>query len=114
MLSVGHKTFTRGGSANPFSLHDTGAATAFLALQATHLGLHTHSMGGYDQAKARAAFGIPEDYDMGAVTAIGYFGGLDSLDDSLREREAAPRTRKPLGEFVFGEWNQPAPFLSGQ
>lgn len=108
VLSVGKKTFTQNGNPNHYALHDTGAATANLALQATVLGLHTHSMGGFDREKIRVAFQIPADYEIGAVTAIGYFGNIDALPDSLKTMETSPRGRKPLNEFVFSEWNQPA------
>lgn len=107
MLSVGKKTFTQNGNPNHYALHDTGAATANLALQATALGLHTHSMGGFNRDKIRAAFQVPEDYEIGAVTAIGYLGNVDILPDSLKAAETSPRKRKPLVEFVFSEWNKP-------
>jgi nitroreductase len=108
MLSVGKKTFTQNGNPNHYALHDTGAATANIALQATLLGFHTHSMGGFDRDKIRAAFQIPEDYEIGAVTAMGYLGNVDVLPDSLKAAETSPRNRKPLSEFVFSEWNKVA------
>lgn len=108
MLSVGKKTFTQNGKPNHYALHDTGAATAYLALQATSMGFHIHSMGGFDREKIRAAFGIPEDYEIGAVTAIGYFGNVETLPDSLKAAETSARNRKPLSEFVFSEWNKAA------
>jgi hypothetical protein len=44
--------------------------------------------------------------------AIGYPGNPDSLPQKLRERELAPRTRKPLKEFVMtGTWGRTAPFV---
>jgi len=108
LLSVAKKAFTQNGSPNGCALHDTGAATAYLSLAATALGLHTHSMAGFDKDKARASFGIPSDYEIGAVTAVGYFGDPSTLPDPLKEREVASRTRKPVAEFVFSEWEKPA------
>ena len=108
ILSVASKTFAHNGSANHFAIHDTGAATAYIGLQATALGLHTHSMAGFDQEKARAAFGIPESFQIGAVTALGHLGDVESLPEGLREQELSPRKRKPLAEFVFAEWEKPA------
>jgi nitroreductase len=108
MLSVGKKAFTQNGSPNHYALHDTGAATANLALQATTLGFHTHSMGGFDRDKIRAALEIPKDYGIGAVTAIGYLGDVDALPDSLKAAETSARNRKPLSEFVFSEWGKAA------
>jgi nitroreductase len=108
VLSIAKKTFSSNGSPNHFGLHDTGAATALIALQATSDGLHTHSMAGYDAEKARASFAIPADYDMGAVTALGYFGDPASLPERMQKTEVAPRQRKPLEEFVFSDWEKPA------
>jgi nitroreductase len=108
VLSVAKKTFTGKDSPNRFALHDTGAATANLALQATANGLHTHSMAGFDAEQVRASFAIPTDYEIGAVTAIGYFGDPASLPEHLQKIEVAPRQRKPLEEFLFSEWEKPA------
>lgn len=111
LLSVGKRTFSPGpytGQHNPYALHDTGAASAFLALQTSALGLHAHGVGGFDREKARAHFNIPEDFEIGACWAIGYLGDPDTLPQRLREREIAPRTRKPIAEFVFAEWEVPA------
>jgi nitroreductase len=110
VLSVAKKTFTAKAAPNRFNLHDTGAALAHLALQATAIGLHTHSMAGFDAEQVRASFAIPSDYDIGAVTAVGYFGDPESLPEHLRKMELAPRQRKPLEEFVFSEWETPAHF----
>jgi nitroreductase len=110
VLSVAKKTFTQKGSPNRHGLHDTGAATAYLALHATAAGLHTHSMAGFDQEQARASFAIPSDYDIGAVTAIGYFGDPTELPEHLQKMEVSPRQRKPLEEFVFSDWEKPAQF----
>jgi nitroreductase len=110
MLSVAKKTFTAKPAPNRFNLHDTGAALANLALQATANGLHTHSMAGFDAEQLRASFAIPSDYDIGAVTAIGYFGDPAGLPDHLHKMEVSPRQRKPLEEFVFSDWEKPAQF----
>ena len=108
ILSVASKTFARTGETNHFAIHDTGAATAYLSLQATALGLHTHSMAGFDKKKARSAFGIPEAYEIGAVTALGYLGDVDHLPEGLLERELGARERKPLSEIVLLDWEKPA------
>jgi nitroreductase len=100
-FSAGKKTFSQNGKANRFGLHDTGAATANLAIQATALGLRCHFMGGFDTQRARSEFHIPDDFELGAAFAIGY----------IDETAAAPpvRTRKGLEEIVFsGDWGTPA------
>lgn len=109
LLSVAKRAFTHSGEPNRFALHDTGAAWATFALCAEERGLHTHAMAGFDAAAARVAFAVPEDYEMGAAIALGYFGDHVKLDGPLLEREAAERTRKPLTEWVFaGTFGQSA------
>ena len=100
-VTAAKKTFTHNGKPNYYGMHDTGAGLAVLAVQATALGLHLHAMGGFDQAKARADFGIPEDFELGAAFAIGYVEGSPEPPTT--------RTRKPLGEMVFGtQWGTTA------
>jgi nitroreductase len=108
ILSVSSKTFAHNGQPNAYALHDTGAASANLTLEATALGLHTHGMAGFDKDKARASFNIPDDFELGAVWALGYLGDPTALPEQLHQMELAPRTRKPLPEFVFAAWETPA------
>jgi nitroreductase len=108
MVSIAKKTFTSNGSPNRYAMHDVGAASATLALQATADGLHIHSMGGFDQEQVRASFAIPSDYEIGAAIALGYFGNPDDLHERMRKNEVAPRERKPLEALVFSEWEKPA------
>jgi nitroreductase len=110
VLSIGKKTFSHNGAANKFALYDTGAATANLMLEAIALGIHSHGMAGFDADKARAVFKIPDDFEVGAVIALGYLGDVSSLPEKLQKQETAPRSRKPLQEVVFSDWEQPAKF----
>jgi nitroreductase len=105
VLTVAKKTFSSNGTENGYALHDTSAASALMSLQATALGLHTHGMAGFDKDKARANFELPADYTPVAVWALGYLGDPDSLPDHLKQIELAERTRKPLSEIVFTNWN---------
>jgi hypothetical protein len=44
--------------------------------------------------------------------AIGYKADPAKLPEALKERDLAPRQRKPLSEFVFaGRWGQPSPLM---
>ncbi len=105
-FSAAKKTFTHNGVPNRFGLHDTGAAAANLAVQATALGLHAHFMGGFDAQRARAEFHVPEDFEIGAAFAIGY------IDESAVQQ--GQRTRRALEDIVFGgEWGAPVAELQG-
>jgi nitroreductase len=112
-LSVAHLTTQRDGKPNRVALHDVGSASAQLTLEANARGLQVHQMAGFDAEKARQTFAIPPDWEPVAAMAIGYPGDPESLPEKLRDRELAPRTRKPLGEFVMsGGWGHTAPFVT--
>jgi hypothetical protein len=110
MLSVAHRNFTKNNQANRHAFHDVGLAAMNLSVQATAEGLFVHQMAGILPDKAREVYAIPADWDAVAGVAIGYLGDPNQLPQGLRERETAPRTRKPLYEFVFaGAWGTPSP-----
>lgn len=88
------------GKPRPWARYDLGQAVAHLTVQAQHEGLHTHQMGGFDGARIARAFGLAEHLEVVSVTAIGVLGDVDALPEPLREREIAPRLRKPLDELV--------------
>ncbi len=108
--SFGKKTFAKNGQPNGYALHDTGAASATLSLQAQSMGLHTHGMGGFDRETLRAFFGVPSDFEIGACWTIGYLGDPENLPDNYKVQEQSPRTRNPLESFVFTDWDKPAIF----
>lgn len=110
ILSVARKHFAHNGEINRHYWHDTGAAMANFGVQITALGLHSHSMAGFDHEKAQKAFHIPDDFETVAVTAVGYQGDPDSLSEGMRKSEIAPRQRKELKEIVFSEWEKPFQF----
>ncbi len=92
---------------NRFAFHDLGMAVGNLLFQATSMGLYVHQMGGYDAAKAREVFDIPENFEPGAMIAIGYRGEIDNLPVNLRRKELAIRKRKDISDFVFrGGWKR--------
>lgn len=108
ILTVARLRYSRDGRKNRSALHDVGLATENLLLQAVDLGLVAHAAGGFDAARAREAFAIPEEHAPVAMVILGYPGDPMELSEPLRERELAPRTRRPLEEIVFtGRWGTP-------
>jgi nitroreductase len=111
-IAVSHLNFDN-GTPNRNAFYDTGAATALLSVQATELGLFVHQMAGFDPQKAKQVFAIPEAWEPIAAFAIGYPGDPASLPEKLRARELAPRTRKPISDFVMtGQWGHTASFAA--
>jgi len=88
-------------SDNPWARYDLGQAVAHLTIQAQHEGLHTHQLGGFDGAVLAEAFGLTKNETIVTVTALGVLGDAGTLPPELRERESAPRTRKPLSELLL-------------
>lgn len=112
-LSVAQVKNPKDGAPNRWAFHDVGSASAQLTTEANSRGLYVHQMAGLDPNKARQVFNIPADWDTVAAMAIGYPGDPATLPDKLRERELAPRVRKPVSEFVMaGGWGHTAPFVS--
>jgi nitroreductase len=100
-FSAGKKTFTHNGAPNRFGIHDAGMALSTMMLQAVALGLRVHGMGGFDPARAREIFHVPDDFEIGAAFAIGY----------PAERRPTERKRNPVSRMVFeSDWEKPAGF----
>lgn len=111
-LAVSRMTFHNNGTPNRNAFYDTGAASALLSVEATAQGLAVHQMAGFDHLKAKQVFEIPDDCEPIAAMAIGYPGDPESLPGKLRDREVAPRTRKPLTEIVMsGRWGHTSPIV---
>lgn len=95
------ETATAEGTPQRWAVYDLGQAVAHLSIQAHHDGLHVHQMGGFEPDAVRAAFDIDERFEPVTVIALGRLGDPDTLPEKLRERESAPRVRKPLDEIVL-------------
>jgi len=114
MVSVARLSFEEDGKPNRHAFHDVGQAVANLIVQATALGLVVHQMAGIFPDKIRKLYGIPEGYEAVAGIALGYPGAPEILPERLRQRELAPRSRKPIQDFVFsGRWGRPSPIVTG-
>jgi len=112
VLGVVSLRFARNAKDNRAAVHDLGLAAGNLLLEATARGLFVHQMIGILPDKARDIYGIPEGFEAWTGLAIGYKADPANLPDPLRERDLAPRQRKPLPEFVFsGKWENPSPLV---
>ncbi len=95
------ETVRADGEPQPWAVYDTGQAAAFFTVQAHAGGLATHQMGGFDRAALAAGLGLGDALQPIAVMAVGHLGDPAGADEKLREREAAPRTRRPLADTVI-------------
>jgi len=63
--------------------------------------------------KARELYSIPEGVQPLTGLAIGYVADPNILPDAYKPRDLAPRQRKPLAEFVFGnQWGTASPIVT--
>jgi nitroreductase len=93
--------FARNDKPNRAAEHDLGLASANLVLEATRRGLFVHQMIGILPDRARELYEIPEGFEALTALAIGRRGDPGNASEQLRERDQAPRSRRPLAEFVF-------------
>jgi nitroreductase len=106
--------FAANGQPNAAAHHDLGLASATLTIEATARGLSVHQMIGILPDRARELYNIPEGVEPLTALAIGYRGEPDALPESYRPRDLAPRRRKPVGEFVFGDkWGTTSSLVGG-
>ncbi len=111
-LGVVSLKFAHDAKDNRAAVHDLGLAAGNLLLEATTRGLFVHQMIGILPDMARKIYEIPEGFEAWTALAIGYKGDETNLPDQLRERDLAPRQRKPLRDFVFsGKWENPSPLV---
>ncbi len=101
LLACADSVFSGNEKDNRWGQYDTGMASFSLVVQATELGLMVHQMGGFDDAKVRLDFSIPERFAPMAMIAIGYQLAANEIPADMQERELAPRSRRELGESFF-------------
>jgi nitroreductase len=99
IVVLSKKTFDDGRT-SPTHSYDTGAAWMSLALQGSAMGLVVHGMAGFDYNRARVDLGVPEDYKVEAMIAVGHPGNVEDLPEQHRAREKRS-PRRPVRELVF-------------
>lgn len=94
------RTHFSSGAVNHSALYDLGMAIGNLNLQATHLGISLHQMGGFDKQKLRESLKLSKGLDPHVIIATGYRGSPDLLPEPLKTREQSVRRRKEFHEFT--------------
>lgn len=86
---------------------DVGQAAAHVTLQAAATGRHAHQIAGFDKDAVAAGLGVPGHYRVMSGIVIGSRGDPAAMPDSERDREARPRTRRPLPDVALTRWGVP-------
>jgi len=94
------ETSTAEGAPITHAVYDLGQSIAHLSVQAHHDGLVVHQMSGFDPEQIRAITGLDERFVPMTVIALGDLGDASALPETLQQREAAPRVRRPIHETV--------------
>ncbi|HEX8234485.1 MAG TPA: nitroreductase family protein [Abditibacteriaceae bacterium] len=100
VLLIAKKTFSHNGSPNRVHQFDTGTCSGYMTLQAAMNGLYAHGMAGFDTDMARATLGIPSDFEIMAVFAIGRRGDTNDLPADMAARQV-PSGRRSVSESVM-------------
>ncbi len=100
LVMISKNTFDHNGKPCHTHSFDTGSAWMSLALEGTSRGLVVHGMEGFDYDKARKVLGVPDDYTIEAMAAIGKRAPKETLPPELQKREG-PSPRRPLEEIIM-------------
>jgi len=79
---------------------DAGSAWENLALEASSRGIVAHGMQGFDYEKAGVDLGIPPNFEVMAMIAIGKKGPREILPPELQKKEKLT-DRKPLNKIIM-------------
>jgi len=91
-----------------YARYDLGQAVAHLTLQAHATGLAAHQYAGHDRAAVAAELGVPDHVELMAGVAVGVPGDPSIATDREREKQARPRSRRPLETLTHTEtWGRP-------
>ena len=82
-----------------YQSYDTGAAVAYLVLQASLAGLAAHIIAGFDKQAIRQTLGIPDDFHIESAIVVGRRAPADILPVEFQAREQ-PTERRPLASLV--------------
>jgi nitroreductase len=86
-----------------YALLGCGLAAENLMLQAFKEDVIGHAIAGFDPLVVKAKLGIPEDYIVITLIALGYPGDETHLSEKHLALEHSPRQRKPESEVIC--WN---------
>lgn len=100
LVIISKNTFDHNGKPARTHSYDTGSAWMSLAVEGTSRGLVVHGMQGFDYDKAKTSLGIPDDYTVEAMAAIGKRAPKETLSPELQAKEF-PSSRRPLEEIVM-------------
>lgn len=101
LLLVAVAETERDGVALRWAEYDLGQAVAHLSVEAESRGLNVRQMGGFDPDALRTAFELAPELVPVSIVAVGKYTEAEDIPQGIRERDAAPRTRRALEELAI-------------
>ncbi len=84
-----------------YGMYDVALSVMSMVLEAEHLGLRAHQIAGFRETELKKILSLPAHEELVVVTAFGYEGSIESLDDRTKAKEMSKkRERKPLDQVV--------------
>jgi nitroreductase len=99
VVFISRKNFDYNNKPSITHSYDAGSAWENFALQGFKLGLVVHGMQGFDYDRARRDLGIPDEFQVEAMAAVGRPGRKEDLPQNLQERET-PTDRRKVSDSV--------------
>jgi nitroreductase len=99
VLVLSNTQFDHHGKPSATHSFDAGAAWGSLALQASIKGYAAHGMEGLDYDKARADLGVPPEFAVECMVALGKRGPKEKLPAEMQKMES-PNGRRPIRESI--------------
>jgi nitroreductase len=91
----------------PFYDYNAALSVMCLVVEAEHQGLRVHQMAGWKEPTVKQALGIPENFRVAVLFALGIEADIrsvwDTLDERTRSKLSRPRVRKAPSENFFSE-----------
>ena len=101
ILAMAAKNMSNGNNYH-YNLHDLGAATMAMNIQAVSMGLQLHPMAGFYKDKAIELLNIPDSLTPATMLALGYPGQYFSALNEFQQNSETTRGERFLQvEFVF-------------
>ena len=91
----------RDGKPQRYAEYNLGLSAAFATVQAEWLGYRAHQMAGFHADELATDFELPEGFVPVTVMAIGRHDASEAVPESIRERDATERTRRPLADSLL-------------
>ncbi|MGQ9848110.1 MAG: nitroreductase family protein [Bacteroidales bacterium] len=96
------KVYDHNQQVNTSACYDCGLSSQNLIIQAMHLGISSHIIGGFDRVKLASQLNLPDTMECLSIIILGYEGSIEMLSDDIKRVETEKkRIRKRLEEIIF-------------